>query len=84
MSSSSWMLTGDLHSRTDFPPWFHNISLWINTGWNYGMLNCSEGDPDLVYERVSTLVKTLDLKDVGLHWYCWHKNNFDTSNISKM
>jgi hypothetical protein len=32
-----------LRNRTDFPPWMKNITLWLNTGWEDWVLNCSEG-----------------------------------------
>jgi len=78
LESAAWTQQGPLLMRTDIPAWFYNIQLWINSGWEGGALNCTEGDPSLVLSRVTTLVNTFQLPNIALHWYCWHEIPFDT------
>ncbi len=71
-----------LENRTDIPSWFSNIGLWVNTGWEGAVLNWTEGDPDLVQMRLSTLHQLFNTT-IAAHWYCWHEIPFDTGKLVK-
>ena len=60
-----------LAERDDFPPWFLQTQLWLNTGWqDHDVFNDTQGDPDVVLERVTNIARRFDLpfNATALHW----------------
>jgi len=69
-----WARKGWLADRTDIPKQFLDIGFWIHEN------ACPDswiGD-DIFVADMETMVSTFDSVHLGLHWYNWHHNVFDT------
>jgi len=76
-----WTQAGNIRDRSDVADWVRDMNIWINTGWQkLDIFNKTEGDPEVVLERVSKVVERLNLPSpLGLHWYEWQTaGRFDT------
>jgi hypothetical protein len=75
-----WTSRGDMKGRVDIPQWFKELSFWINTSWNEGVLNSTCGNPDIVKRNVDEFLTLFPkIKKAALHWYTWHQIPFDTN-----
>jgi hypothetical protein len=77
-----WASGGPIGQRAGLAPWFPQLPLWLNTGWQQkDIFNETQGDPQVVLARMSTLLDKLALPaglEVALHWYVWDEIAFDT------
>jgi hypothetical protein len=52
------------------PATIKDNAMWINTGWNSGVLNSTVGNPDIVVKNVDTFLALFTkIKSVAMHWY---------------
>jgi hypothetical protein len=82
LSNAKWTAQGPLINRTDVPKWLLNTPLWVNTGWDWGSLNWTAGDPDVVIEKLATVRQIFNVTPIAAHWYCWHNIPFDTGSLA--
>ena len=69
IQSAPWMKQGPLHSRKDLPQEFFRAGPWFCMGW-------------MSPESMNNMVKRAEEAcgtPISLHWYVWHKEQFDTS-----
>ena len=44
-------------------------TVWVNSGWQeLDIFNETQGDPDVVVERMTNIVPRFDIPNIGLHW----------------
>lgn len=82
--TTPWTSAGPIEKRTGdqaYPRWFLDTTLWLNTGWSYtDIFNETQGDPDVVLERIPALYKRFNLPSIALHWYVFQSSNkFDAN-----
>ena len=77
-AGASWMRAGPIAQRpADFPRWFAENHLWVNSGWQcHDVFNETEGDPQVVLDIMKKVVERFDLRgccnaSLALHWYEW-------------
>ena len=76
MPSAEWTQKGPVATRPrDFPQWFLDLNVWVNTGWQcLDRFNDTQGDPPTVLRNVRAIKRRFNLTDgagLGLHWYEW-------------
>jgi hypothetical protein len=80
INNAQWTKQGPLKTRKDVPTTIKDNAMWINTGWNSGVLNSTVGNPDIVVKNVDTFLALFTkIKSVAMHWYVWHQVPFDTN-----
>lgn len=77
--SAPWTRHGPIKHRPRhlaYPHWFTNTTLWLNSGWSWkDIFNATQGDPAVVYDRISQLYERFNLPRLALHWYVFQQSN---------
>ena len=78
LSEAPWAQRSIRERGKAFPEVMKRAQVWLNTGWQYhDVFNDTQGDPDVVVERVTNLAKRLQLQpqQLALHWYVFQASN---------
>ena len=78
LSEAPWARRSIRERGSSFPEAMKRAQVWLNTGWQYhDVFNSSQGDPDVVVDRVSTIASLLQLRpqQLAVHWYVFQQSN---------
>ena len=78
LSEAPWSRRSIRERGNEFPAAMRRAQVWLNTGWQYhDVFNATQGDPDVVTRRVTSLSKRLQLQpqQFAVHWYVFQQSN---------
>eukprot|EP00937_MAST-01D_sp_MAST-1D-sp2_P001008 g1008.t1 len=75
LPSAQWTRKGPVRARPDdFPPWYLDLNVWVNTGWQcLDRFNDTQGDPPTALRNALAVKRRFNIsgQGLGLHWYEW-------------
>jgi hypothetical protein len=78
LNEAAWTRRGNLSERTDVPSWLLRSPLWLRLSGNDPKAESTFAIVDGIREVLSGDDGDSAVTDIGIHWYSWNKEEFDS------